>query len=193
MKSKISVFAVAFVMSAVVAFADSPMSSLAVVPVTSQGIYKVYYKSAEAGRVRVSIYGERNELVFTEVLSNVSAFVRPYNFSSLHEGTYTIVLEDKNGQQVEKVNYAMNRVNSSIRVIEVPNVANKYCLNVANDGAEDVVVKIYQAEKLLHEETIAVKGQYGVVYNLSKIVRAPGSQLTFEVATSGGTVKSVTF
>jgi hypothetical protein len=192
MKSKISVFTFAFLMSAVVTFADTP-SSLAVVPVTSQGIYKVYYKSAEASRVRVSIYGERNELVFTEVLSNVTAFVRPYNFSELAEGQYTIVLEDKNGQQVEKVNYVVNRVNSVIRVTEVANSSNKYCLNVVNDGAENVSVKIYDANQLLHEEVIAVKGQYGIIYNLNKVVRTPGNNLTFEVVTSSGAVKSVTF
>jgi len=189
MKSKITVFAFAFLMSAA-AFADS-LSSLAVVPATSQGIYKVYYKTAEASRVRVSIYGERNELVFTEVLNNVTAFVRPYNFSELAEGQYTIVIEDKNGQQVEKVNY-VNHINSVIRVTEVANTTDKYCLNVVNDGAENVSVKIYDANQLLHEEVINVKGQFGVIYNLSKIARTPGN-ITFEVVTSSGTVKSVNF
>ncbi len=192
MKSKISVLAFAFLMSAVAAFADAP-SSLAVVPVTSQGIYKVYYKAAEASRVRVSIYGERNELVFTEVLNNVSSFIRPYNFSELAEGQYTIVLEDKNGQQVEKVNYGVSRITSTIRVTEVANTSNKYCLNVVNDGAEDVSVKIYDANQLLHQEVIPVKGQYGIIYNLSKVVRTHNGNLTFEVVTSSGVVKSVTF
>lgn len=193
MKSKLSVFAFAFVMSSVVAFADAPASTLAVMPVSSQGIYKVFYKSAEAGRVRVSIYGSKDQLVFTEVLNNVASFVRPYNFSELAEGQYTIVLEDKNGEQVEKVNYAISRVNSTIRVTAVPNEASKYCLNVMNDGAEDVMVKIYDKNHLLHEEVVAVKGQYGVIYNLSKMRLAPGEELTFEVITTSGTVKTVTF
>lgn len=192
MKSKISVLAFAFLMSAVAAFADAPFS-LAVVPATNQGVYKVYYKAAEASRVRVSIYGERNELVFTEVLNNVSSFVRPYNFSELAEGQYTIVLEDKNGQQVEKVNYGVSHITSTIRVTEVPNTTSKYCLNVVNDGAEDVSVKIYDANQLLHQEVIPVKGQYGIIYNLSKVVRTPSGNLTFEVVTSSGVVKSVTF
>lgn len=193
MKSKISVFVFAFLMSAVVAFAGAPASTLAVSPVAAQGVYKVYYKSAETGRVRVSIYGRKNQLVFTEVINNVSAFVRPYNFSELEEGEYTIVIEDRNGEQVQKVNYAVSRVNSTIRVVEVPNEASKYCLNVVNDGAEDVSVKIYDANQLLHEEIVEVKGQFGVIYNLSKLRLTPGTKLTFEVMTSGGTVKTVTF
>src|SRR6187431_1297710 len=108
MKSKIAVSVVALLMS-VVALADSP-AILSVV--SNANTYTVYYKTSGTGKVRISIVNEANKLVYQEVLNNVASFSRPYNFSQLEEGKYTIVLEDKNGRQVEKVNYTQNRINS---------------------------------------------------------------------------------
>ena len=68
-------------------------------------VFNIHYRTAEKGRVKISIIDCKNKTVFSEVLLNTSSFVRPFNFSQLHEGVYTIVLEDKNGKQSEKINY----------------------------------------------------------------------------------------
>ena len=70
-------------------------SVLAVDPVTvtpsaNAETYKLTYQGDETGKVTVSILDENNRTVFTEVLRDVTSFVRPYNFSELAEGQYSI-------------------------------------------------------------------------------------------------------
>lgn len=191
MNSKLSVLVFAFIVSTASAFADAP-TSLTVVPAASQ-VYKVYYKTNETGKVKVSIINSRNELVFSEVMSNVASFVRPYNFSELPEGEYTIVLEDKNGKQVEKVNYTMNKIVSFVKVTEVANADNKYMLNIANNGSEVVTVRIFSGNALVHTQNIEVTGAFGQVYNLNQIKAATNASITFEVSSSSGKYQSITF
>lgn len=191
MSSKLSVLVFAFVVFSASAFADAP-TSLTVVPATSQ-VYKVYYKTKEAGKVKVSIINSSNQLVFSEVMSNVASFVRPYNFSELPEGEYTIVLEDKNGKQVEKVNYTMNKIVSFVKVTEVANVDNKYMLNISNNGSEVVTVKIFSGNALLHKQDVQVTGSFGLVYNLSQVKSSTNAKITFEVSTSSGKYETIAF
>ena len=167
-------------------FAESP-STMAVIPNATSGIYKVCYKGAEAGKVKLSIVGANNEVVFSEVMTNVSSFIRPYNFSQLAEGEYTIVLEDKAGKQVEQISYHLNKIESTISVSKLAGFENKFILTVANTGSADVYVKISDvAGNVLHEQTEIVKGNYGLIYNLDQ-VKTHGAKVTFEVSTSGKT------
>lgn len=187
--TKITSLVIACVLS-VAAFAKTPLLSVA--PSTTASVYDVYYKGTEAGNVKVSIYNNSNVLVFSETLNNVTSFKRPYNFSNLAQGEYTIVLEDKNGKQVENVRYRMNTVNSFIHVAAIANAENKYMLNVTNDGTESVYVKIFNNENdLLHEQALQVTGTFGLVYNLSKVKSS--SEITFEITTSNGKVQRMTF
>jgi uncharacterized protein YaiI (UPF0178 family) len=126
-------------------------------------------------------------------MNNVASFVRPYNFSELPEGEYTIVLEDKNGKQVEKVNYAMNKVVSFVKVTQVANVDNKYMLNVSNNGSEVVTVKIFSGNALLHKQDVQVTGSFGQVYNLNQVKATTDAKITFEISTSSGKYETITF
>lgn len=171
-------------------FAKNP--TMEVAPV-SGSVYNVFYKSVDAGTVKVSILNSNKEVVFSETLTEVSSFKRPYNFSNLAEGNYTIVLEDKNGKQVQEVSYQMNKVNTFIHVNQLATDDNKYVLNVTNDGAENVYVKIYKnGTEILHEQQLTVNGTYALMYNLS-LVKATDSTITFEVTASSGKVQRMTF
>ncbi|HEY8935249.1 MAG TPA: hypothetical protein VIM65_08510 [Cyclobacteriaceae bacterium] len=166
-------------------FAESP-ATMAVIPNATSGIYKVCYKGAEAGRVKLSILNANGDVVFSEVMTAVSSFIRPYNFSQLSEGVYTIVLEDKAGKQVEEVSYRLNKVECLISVSKLAGFDNKFIVSVAsNDAADMVNVKIYnEAGTLIHEQTEKVNGNFGLIYNLSE-VKVHGEKVTFEVSTSG--------
>jgi hypothetical protein len=190
MNSKITSILLAFVLLSVVAKAESP-ATFAVVAGSKASVYNIYYTSAETGKVKISILNDENHLVFSEVLSNVASFKRPYNFSQLSEGQYTIVVEDKNGKQVEQVNYSMNKVVSFISVKEVANAENKYILNVTNNGTEEVLVKIYSGSALLHSQNVSVTGNFGLVYNLTKI-KSPEA-ISFSVTTGNGETRVINF
>ncbi len=107
------------------------------------------------------------------------------------EGEYTVVLEDKNGKQSEKISYTVNHVTSFVSVSPVANQDGKYRLNVYNNGSENVDVRIFTQEGLLvHDQVLNVNGNYALIYNL-KQVTSPA--FTFEVTTSNGNVKTVKF
>lgn len=188
MKSSFVAFVLVSFMS-VAAVADSP-ASLSVTS-TDASVYNVVYKASEAGKVKVSIYTQRNQLVFSEVLNNVTSFKRPYNFSQLEEGEYTIVLEDKNGKQVETVNHTTSKITSVINVKKLADNDNKYVLNVITNKAQDVFVKIYDGKNtLIYVQTLEVSGYFGLIYDLSK-VKSTNEPLTIEVSTASGQVESV--
>ena len=192
MKSKFNSLFIAFVMMSFAAVAASP-ALLSVTASTAASVFNINYKMVEKGTVNISIYDKSNELVFTEVLIDVKSFVRPYNFSELPEGEYTIVVADKNGKQAEKVNYTLSNIFSAISVSEVANEENKYILNVTNNGTENVEVKIYDnLQTLLHVQTVNVTGSFGLIYNLNK-VKSTSSSVTFEVTTNSGKIERITF
>jgi len=189
MKSKITVLVLATFFS-FAAFANAPTSFKIVAADAS--IYNVHYKAAETGKVKISIYNNVKQLVFAEILSNVASFVRPYNFSNLSEGEYTIIVEDKNGKQAETVNYAMDKVTSMIKVSEVANATDKFLLNVTSTGSDLVTVRILDStNNLIYTQQVEVTGSLGIVYNLSQVKLA--DRVTFEVSTSNGNIETISF
>ena len=192
MKSKFNSLVIACVMMSFASVAKSPASLS--VTASSANVFKINYKANETGTVKISIYDSNNELVFVEVLNNVTSFVRPYNFNELPEGEYTIVVADKNGKQAEKVNYASNKINSFISVSEVADAENKYALSVTNNGTEEVFVRIFDNDyNMIHEQSVQVTGSFGLIYNLNNLKSAAASTVTFEVSTSSGKFEKITF
>lgn len=193
MKVRNIVLAIAMLITNI-ALADAPAPSLNVIPASSGDVFTVYYKTPSTGEVRVSILNRNNEVVFSELLEDLSSFKRPYNFSELQYGEYKIVVEDKNGKKEQKVNYGVKKINTHIRISEIIYAKNKYSLNVASDGSEIVKVRIYDnAKGLVHEQEIKVTGSFGVVYNLEKVRSSEKSVIMFEVSTGSGKVQTAMF
>jgi hypothetical protein len=171
------------------ALADGPLT---VTPSANADTYKLTYKAAEAGKVTVTILNNDKQTVFTEVLRNVSSFVRPYNFSGLSEGQYFIKLEDKNGSHIEEIK--VSRSSTSIRVRELANENQKFIMTVINNKNEKVSVRIYESQKgLLYETEMEVNGASSVLYNLAALSIDPTAVIFFEVSTSTGKVETAMF
>jgi hypothetical protein len=174
--------------AAMVVNAASPLKTF--ISEATTGVYKLVYKTTGAGKVKVSIYDENRDLIFTETLTNVESFIRPYNFSNLSQGDYTIVVEDKTGKTEEKVAYYFKKVESAVEVTKIANEANKYLLSVENKETDLIDVKILDAERnILHEESMTVNGKFSVIYNLTTIK----GEITFEVIGSDGLIKTIKY
>lgn len=168
----------------------APVSSLTV-SAKNEAVFNVRYQTSETGTVRVSIVNNANEIVFAEVLTNIGSFTRPYNFIELSEGEYTIVVEGKSGKQAEKINYATSKITSFALISQVENQNNKYLLNVTNNGAQVVTVKVISNDgQVLNERTMEVNGSAGVVYDLSK-VKTDNATVTFEISVNGNAVQTI--
>jgi hypothetical protein len=187
------VLVLAFVIIGLTAFAETPSPSFTITSAET-GVFTVFYQRPEAGKVKLSIYDKQNVLVFKEILSTTGSFKRPYNFSELAKGEYTIVLEDKNGRQEEKVNYQSHSPLSFIKVSKAADQKDKYVLNVVTTGSEVVSVKIFDSLKgMIHEKEITVDGSLGLLYNLSQVKSSDSAVVIFEVTTANGQTVTAMF
>jgi hypothetical protein len=187
MKTKFYLLVI-FALCSSLAFAtDSP--AVSVVSGSSKHIFKVIYKAEVVNTVRVTIYNSSNEMVFTETFNDVDSFSRPYNFSSLPEGEYTIEVKDDTGKKIEKVNYNNGSVKSIISVLKLTDAPSKYMLTAVNEGANEITVSILNTMgDTLYNEILKVKGNFGVIYNLVE----EGSY-TFIVSDKTGVVKTINY
>ncbi|HMG92220.1 MAG TPA: hypothetical protein VK589_19320 [Chryseolinea sp.] len=186
MKKTLSVLVVLMVVSSVV-FArrmENPGASPSAAVVKSGSTFKLYYKGSEQADVKVSIRNGSDQLIFSETIKNVEGFVRPYNFSSLPEGEYTIQISDKSGRQIEKITYKQEKDEALAHLLKVAGTDAKYLLTVSNRGESDVTVKIYDSSNnVIYNKTEIASKDFARIYNLEKI----DGDFTFEVSDAKGT------
>ncbi len=167
---------------------DNPNAATGMAIMKNGTTVKLFYKGTKQTDVKVSIYNAVNTLVYSETIKNVDGFVRPYNFTNLEEGEYSIELLGENGRQVERVIYKLGKVQKLANVMHVTGEPNKYILTVANKGQDVLTIKIYGDKGvLLYSKTEEVNGDFAQVYNLDKY----NGGLTFEVSDSKGVTKSL--
>ena len=182
-------FAITFSMISLASFA---VTTLNVTSSDNASVFNIHYKGAEKNNVTVTILDERNHMIFSEVIYRVASFVRPYNFENVRPGEYTIVIEDKNGKQVEKIKYALETVQSYVNITTVPNKENKFWLFASSSKADAMAVTILNEDgTVLHEQTIEVAGTFSTVFDLSQVKKLSG--VTFEVVDANGKVYQAKF
>lgn len=193
MKTKsLFIAAVATVLSLTAFGNEEPSNSkgLAVVPVKGSEVFKVIYKGEAVGKVRLNVYNQASELVFTESISGLDGFIRPLNFSGLKPGEYTLEIIDAAGKKVERVNYQPNKSSKYVHISKVADEEGKFLIAVSGTGKEEINVRIYDsASNLVHNESKVIDGSYAQVYNIKKITGA----VTFQVTDNAGNVKTVSF
>ena len=190
MKKTLSVLVVLMIVSSVV-FArrlDNPGTSSGAAVVKIGTTFKVYYKGSQQADVKVSIRDAGDNILFSETIKKSDGFVRPYNFSSLPEGDYTIQIADKFGRQIEKISYKREKSETLAHLLKVSGSSAKYLLTVSNRADGDVTVRIYdEANNVIYDKKEQVTKDFAKVYNLEGI---PG-EFTFEVTDAKGTSTSI--
>jgi hypothetical protein len=192
MSSRITSFAFVLALLSTKAFADAP--TVKVVAATTGNVFTLYYQTPPSGTVKISILNRNNEVVFAELINESVGFTRPYNFSQLEKGEYKIIIQDKSGRQEQIVRYGMNEIKSYIKISEMNKEESRFVLNIGSSTNQMVNVRIYDnAKGLVHEQEIEVDGNYGMIYNLSKVRSSSKSIVMFEVSTAAGQVQTAMF
>lgn len=188
---RLTTFAIILTVLSTSAFAaDAPSVKIA----AAGNIFTLHYQTPSAGTVKVSILNRNNEVVFSELINEAGSFTRPYNFSQMEKGEYKIIVSDKSGRQEQIVKYGIDINKTYIKVAEVNKEESRFVLNIGTSTEETVVVRIYDnAKGLVHEQEIEVNGNYGLIYNLSKVRSSEKSIVMFEVSTSAGQVQTAMF
>jgi len=190
MKTKSVVFALIMAFVSVAAVAADPVGpKVVVINQKESGIFKVIYEGAKAGRVSMKIFDKAGKVVFAETINGVEGFILPVNFAGMEAGEYTIEVADASGKQVQKVNYTIENKVNSVHVAKI-GTESKYLLAVANEGTEEINVRIFDgANNLVHDQNLVVDGSFGLVYNLKNVTGVP----TFEVTNQAGATKVVKY
>jgi len=192
MKKILSMIIALMVVSGVVSARrlDNPSASESASVVKSGSTFKLSYKREALSTVKVSIYNENNKLVFTETIRKISSFVRPYNFSGLPEGAYTIEIADGDSKVIESINYQKDHPTTFAILTPVKGEATKYVLSMANAGKEAVTVNIYNEDGTLqYSESEIVNGEFAKVYDLKKVK----GKFSVEVVGAEGKVKTLAY
>jgi hypothetical protein len=176
------------VSTSVMATDEKPTSSTGAAIVKDGAVFKLFYKGTRTSNVKVSIFNESNQIVFTEVIKNVEGFIRPYNFSSLKEGNYTVILEGEDGKIIEKINYRSGEESHFANVLPVKGEDGKFLVMVSNKQNSTIGVNIYKNNELVFRDSENTSGDFGKVYNLKDLK----GNIVLEVVGNGGVIKSFT-
>lgn len=168
---------------------DKPKSPVGTSVIKSGSVFKVFYKGAKPGDVTVTIRNAEGSAVYKETLRNVENFMRPYNFSSLKEGDYTIELNDEEGKQLQQISYHNNVASNKklMNLLRVPGT-EKYMLMVSNKGSEVLKINVYDSKNaLVYSETAKINGDFAKLYNLDDV----GNGFVIDVTDKNGNTQSL--
>lgn len=191
------ILTLSFVLLSTVMFANgtddknpSASASGAAVIKNGESTFRVIYKSEKENDVKVSILNDKNVVVYSEKVNNTDGFSRPYNFTSLTEGEYTISIEDGSKKTLEKVSYHMPKTSKMLNVLKVTSDEGKYLITAAGKGSEVISVSIYDgSDNLVHRSFEKTNGDFAKLYNVKNIK----GHLTFEIGSENGDVKTVSY
>lgn len=162
---------------------DTPVSTSGVGVMKHGSTFTLFYKALKPSNVKVSIFDASGKLVFTETIRKSEGFARPYNFSSLQEGEYTIRVVDCERSQTETVLYKQESDKSLINVARVSGTTNKYLLTVPSKTKGVVYVRIYDDKnQILYDQKESIHGDFARIYNLENV----NGKLLFSVSDSKG-------
>ncbi len=148
----------------------APKSPVGVSVLKHGSVIKLFYRGEECGTVKIAIYNPKGNIVYREVLENTEDFMRPYNFSALPSGRYTIELTDKFGTKSRSVDHKRADNEMIAKLTRLDEKEHKYVLSVPDQGAELLVVRIYDSRnRIVYESREIVSGDFAKMYNLNKI------------------------
>lgn len=193
MKTKSLLIAGFFVLSASVStFANKPGDKygLAAFPVKEPGIYKVVYERESTDKLRLNVYNDKSERIFTQ--SRVTkGFIQPLNFQHLEAGEYTIEIVSGTSRETVRIKHAPHIVAGSFVHITRLNESGKYLVSVAKrQGSEDnITLNIFQDDELIYNESNTLVEDFAKVYS----VKPDSKNITIAVTDKYGKVTSASF
>jgi hypothetical protein len=145
---------------------------------------RVFYKCSQVGKVKITIYNQRNAVVFSEEVKSFG-FVRPYNLNNLPEGEYRVVLEDERETTEEWVSTVKEIAKPLIGIIRANE--NQFAVTFFSKAQNDVTVTVLDEERnILFSEEFNIEGRDTKLFNLKNLKGA--SQV--EVTDKAGVIRS---
>lgn len=134
---------------------------------TKNEVYNLVYKGANPDKVKIEIYNEANDLIFSEKIRAGEPFARPYNFQELPAGEYTIKVTDAHGTVNRKVyhNIAVKVNDEAVQWVDVKPFNGKYKLTIIS-GFNNATVRVLANGERVYEDIKSIKNGYCELYRL---------------------------
>ena len=151
-----------------------------------ESVFKVMYQGDEKSTVKISIKNDQGELIFKELIKDTDGFTRPYNFSSLPQGNYSVTIDNGVSVRTEIISHEEVNSKKSVRISAVDTERNKVALTVYSLRKGEVIIKVLnEAKETVFEESQFVQGGFGRLYNLKDL-----AHYTIEVHDASGLIGS---
>jgi hypothetical protein len=164
---------------------DSPAPSKVTV-VKGNGLVKVIYVGDHPDHVKVTILDDHGKKIFSEQIKEDDGFIRPYDFSELPDGDYTVTVSDGDIQFEEKIEHREEeQLRLLAHVTKIDSGEDRYLLSVPGKGEQEITIKLYNDQfNLLYEGKERIVNGFAQVYNIKNL----GLQeiISFEVSNDEG-------
>jgi hypothetical protein len=191
MKKILSVFLMIGVVAGTASANDNemPNATSGVAVVSDGATFRLYYRGTDKNNVKISIRNEEDDIVYSEVIRKSTGFVRPYNFSKLPEGKYTIEIEDNSGTQLESVMYRRAGVDRLAHLQKVAG-SQRYVLSLPGKASGEVSIRIFDANSaLIYNKSEYIAGDFAKMYNLEKFE----GRFMFEITDTSGNATTISY
>lgn len=190
MKKTLSILVMLMAAGSVALASGSPGAEARMAVVKDGATYKLYYNGSQQMDVSISIRDASDRIVFKEILEKVDGFVRPYNFSNLSEGDYTIEIKDSNGLRTEKIRYEKTDETKLANMFKVKGSERKYLLMISNKTSSSFTIRILDgSENIIYSQKEEISGDFAKVYNLEKLF----GNVRFEIIDDNGNLKTISY
>jgi hypothetical protein len=175
------------------AFAIEPGDKygLAAYPMSKSSTYKVVYESEKAGKLKLNIYDENKNRIFSHTVEG-RGFIQPLNFEALEPGVYTVEIVNGKLRETVTINHAPRIEPSSyVHITKLLNEEGKFLVSVAKARAteeESISLQIFQDDELIYNERNKLEGDFAKVYAVK-----PGGNVTIAVTDKNGKVTTASF
>ncbi len=150
-----------------------------------QGTYRLLYKDSEQQQIQIDIVDDKNKVLYTEIVSGVDGFIKPFDMKALPAGSYTFRLTTAHGvfSETIKIKTASEKYADLISINALEG-SRQFALRVNQQVNTELVMYIYdEKDNLVHEEQV----QSGIkLYDLQKV---PSNLITVKIYQQDGLVK----
>ncbi len=165
-------------------------SAIRVVSLKGSETFKVIYKGATTGDVKLTILDAIGNIIHSETLYRTDGFILPVNFGELSAGWYTVELTDSIGKHREKFFYQPTLDSKAIHVSRIPQDGNKFLVAISNANNDMLRIKIYDGlRRLVYDKSKVLSGDFAQVYRIEN----PLKHYTFEITDAAGNRKYFDF
>lgn len=132
-------------------------------------LFKVIYNGQSECTVRLSIVDAAGQEVFSEKVVSHGGFLRPYNFSQLPKGNYTLQVTDPSGVYQEKLSWEDSKWLA--HVAKVRGSERKYMVVIPQQiNQPDVAIHVYdQNQELVFTDHSNQQDGFAKIYHLKNL------------------------